>query len=65
MLMLRFFDRTIQSNMGENTRVDATLTYDTEGHLQGHKVKMIFKIIWLAIAGEDAQQRRPTLLHNS
>ena len=33
--------------------------------LQGHKVQFVFNIIWLAIAEENAQQRRPTLLHKS
>ena len=55
----------IQSNMGKNIGVDATLTFDPQGHLPGHKVETVFNIIWLAIAGENAQQRRPTLLHNS
>ena len=65
MLMLRFFNGTIQSNMGKNIGVDATMTFDPEVYLQGHKVEIVFKIIWLAIAGENAQQRRPTLLHNN
>ena len=40
--------------------VNATLTFLTEGHLQGHKVCALFDIIWTAIVG----QWRPTLLHN-
>ena len=28
MLMLRFFDGNIQSNMGKNTGLDATMTFD-------------------------------------
>ena len=59
MLMLRFSDRNIQSNMGKNIGVDAILTFDPYGHLQGHKVLIVFNIIWIAIAGENAQQRRP------
>ena len=54
MLMPRFVARNIQSNMGEIIGVDAVKT------LSG-----IMTLSWLAIAGENAQQRKPTLLNNS
>ena len=34
---------------------DATLTFDPKGYLKGHKVKIVFNIIWLAIAEKNAQ----------
>ena len=35
--------------MGENKGVDATLTFDPQGHLQGYKDKLVFHIVGLAI----------------
>ena len=67
MLMLRFLDGNtcIQSHTGKKMGVDASLTFHPQGYFQGHKVQIVFNIIWFAIAGENAKQRKPTLLHNS
>ena len=36
--MLRLFDAITKHSMGKKIGVDATLTFDPEGHLQCHKV---------------------------
>ena len=41
--------------MGENIGVGAILTFDPEGSFIGHKVKTVFIIVWLAIAGQNNQ----------
>ena len=60
----RIFACTHFMLMLSDSTLYATLTFYPEGHLQGHKVCIIFDIIWPAITGQNAQQRRPTLLHN-
>ena len=45
MLMHIFFYGNIQSNTGNKIGVDATLTFGPQGHLQGHKVYIVFNII--------------------
>ena len=46
--------------MGKQIKVHDTLTFNPEGHLQGHKVKIAFNIIWPVIAGKNAQERVQT-----
>ena len=60
MLMFRFFYGIIQSNMENKIRMDATLTFDLDGHLQGHKVLIVFNMIWRPIAGDNEQVYRIT-----
>ena len=43
--MLRFFFGTIESSMEKVKGMNATLTFDPEGHLQGHTVNKVPKII--------------------
>ena len=60
--MPSFIDGIIISSMGKKIGVDTTLTFVCEGHLQGHKVKIVFSIILLTITGQN-HQSRPTLLY--
>ena len=41
------FLRNYKSSMGKKRGPDATLTFDTEGNSQGHKVKIVFNILFI------------------
>ena len=59
--MLKLFN----GSMWEKIGVDAILIFESEGPFQDHKVEIGFNLIWLAITGQNPQQRRLDLLDNS
>ena len=47
--MLRIVYEIMKSSMDETMGLDNTLTFDPGGHFWGHKVKIVFNMIWLAL----------------